>query len=71
MTPSAVEACGFSALASATLVSPSNYTCRGGTGSSVIDFFGLNDPCMRAFKAVSVDKKWTVRPHRPVILELA
>eukprot|EP00959_Pyramimonas_sp_CCMP1952_P272373 5694640-Pyramimonas_sp.AAC.1 len=49
MSPDEVEGSGFCSVASITLVATQLFTCRGGTGSSVIDYFGLGDACMRAY----------------------
>eukprot|EP00959_Pyramimonas_sp_CCMP1952_P002652 54618-Pyramimonas_sp.AAC.1 len=71
MSPYEVQESGFCSFAGLTLVSTKLRTCRGGTGSSIIDYFGLNDPCMRAYNHVKVDASWSIRPHRPVQLAIA
>eukprot|EP00959_Pyramimonas_sp_CCMP1952_P163453 3417362-Pyramimonas_sp.AAC.1 len=61
-----VEASGFCSFAGPTLVSTQLYTCRGGAGSPIIDYFWLNDPCARAYRHAKLDASWPIRPHRPV-----
>eukprot|EP00959_Pyramimonas_sp_CCMP1952_P158186 3308120-Pyramimonas_sp.AAC.1 len=70
-SPDEVEDSGFCSFAGLTRVSTKLCTCRGGTGSSICDYFGLNDPCMRAYKHVKLDASWSIRPHRPVQLAIA
>eukprot|EP00959_Pyramimonas_sp_CCMP1952_P258433 5401909-Pyramimonas_sp.AAC.1 len=40
----------------------------GGTGSTVIDYFAVNDVMLRGYRGAEADMAWSKRPHRPVMM---
>eukprot|EP00959_Pyramimonas_sp_CCMP1952_P204723 4280935-Pyramimonas_sp.AAC.1 len=50
---------------------PKQVTCRGGTGTSAIDYYALNDAVLRGFQGVEADMRWDRRPRRPALLKLS
>ena len=68
--PGELEASEFTTLSGTVVKSTNTVTCRGGTGSTIIDYFVMNSASERAFAGVEADLTWAKRPHRPVQLRL-
>eukprot|EP00959_Pyramimonas_sp_CCMP1952_P026283 551710-Pyramimonas_sp.AAC.1 len=71
MTAAEIEASSFTVHAQVSLLVPKSITCRSATANSVIDYFALTSGAMRLVKAMQVDMRWAIKPHRPVVMELA
>ncbi|CAK0816022.1 unnamed protein product [Prorocentrum cordatum] len=71
MTAAEIEASSFTVHAQVSLLVPKSITCRTATANSVIDYFARTSGAMRLIKAIQVDMGWAIKPHRPVVMELA
>eukprot|EP00959_Pyramimonas_sp_CCMP1952_P197922 4139483-Pyramimonas_sp.AAC.1 len=71
MTAAEIEASSFTVQAQVSLLFPKSATGRSATANSVIDYFALTSGARRLVKAMQVDVRWAIKPHRPVAMELA
>eukprot|EP00959_Pyramimonas_sp_CCMP1952_P427925 8961803-Pyramimonas_sp.AAC.1 len=60
-----LETSEFPRTASATMAAPKQITCRGGMGSTIIDYFAVNGVLLRGYRGIEADMTWSTRPHRP------
>ncbi|CAK0788911.1 unnamed protein product, partial [Prorocentrum cordatum] len=65
-----VKNSGFPVHAQLEMVTPRHATCRTAASLSTIDYFGLTTGAMRMLAACNADLTWSVKPHRPVQLQL-
>eukprot|EP00959_Pyramimonas_sp_CCMP1952_P402726 8439104-Pyramimonas_sp.AAC.1 len=65
-----LETSAFPRLSSVTMAVPRQIACRGGMGSTVIDYFAVNDVPLRGYRGVEADMTWSKRPRRPVIVSI-
>ena len=70
LPPGELESSDFNVLSSRVIEAPTTVACRGGAGSTIIDYFAFNSAGARAFAGVCADLLWPKRLYRPVIFTL-
>ena len=70
MSAAEVEASTFPKQANVAIVQPADITCRTAKANTTIDYFAMTSAAIRLLKEVRVDRKWAIKPHRPVLVEL-
>eukprot|EP00959_Pyramimonas_sp_CCMP1952_P014137 299229-Pyramimonas_sp.AAC.1 len=71
MSAMEVEESTFPRHAHVAIVQPSEVTCRTASANTTIDFFAMTSAAIRLVKEIRVDRRWPIKPHRPVLVELS